>query len=438
MYKIGVVGAGHVGLVTAVCLAELGNQVICSDSDRKKIAKLRKGMPPIYEPGLRELLKKNLRSKRLYFSDSIHQTAQKAEIIFICVGTPASAGGNADLSAVAKVASEIAKAMRGYKVIVGKSTVPAHTGRRIRETIEIITRNKVPFDVVSNPEFLREGQAIRDTFKPDRIVVGVESERAELIMRDLYKPIKAPLLTTDIVTAEIIKHASNSFLSTKISFINAVANVCEPIGADVELVARGMGMDKRIGRAFLNAGAGFGGYCFPKDLDAFIKLAEANGYDFELLRAVKKVNLGQRKSLFRKVEEALWIIKGKSIAVLGLSFKPNTDDIRNSASVELIHMLQQEGAKIKVYDPQAMKKGKAVLKGVIFSKGLYDAMKGVDCILLMTEWDVFKKMDLKRVKKIVRQPIFIDGRNVFDPKAMQQMGFIYRCVGRPYGSTASS
>lgn len=438
MYKIGVVGAGHVGLVTAVCLAELGNQVICSDSDRKKIAKLRKGIPPIYEPGLRELLKKNLRSKRLNFSDSIHQTAQKAEILFICVGTPASAGGNADLSAVAKVASEIAKAMKGYKVIVGKSTVPAHTGRRIRETIEIITRNKVPFDVVSNPEFLREGQAIRDTFKPDRIVVGVESERAELIMRDLYKPIKAPLLTTDIVTAEIIKHASNSFLSTKISFINAVANVCELIGADVELVARGMGMDKRIGRAFLNAGAGFGGYCFPKDLDAFIKLAEANGYDFELLRAVKKVNLGQRKSLFRKVEEALWIIKGKSIAVLGLSFKPNTDDIRNSASVELIHMLQQEGAKIKVYDPQAMKKGKAVLKGVIFSKGLYDAMKGVDCILLMTEWDVFKKMDLKRVKKIVRQPIFIDGRNVFDPKAMQQMGFIYRCVGRPYGSKASS
>lgn len=438
MYKIGVVGAGHVGLVTAVCLAELGNQVICSDSDPKKIAELRKGMPPIYEPGLKELLKKNLRSKRLNFSGSISQAAQKAEIIFICVGTPASAGGHADLSAVAKVASEIAKAMKGYKVIVGKSTVPAHTGRRIRETIEIITRNKVPFDVVSNPEFLREGQAIRDTFKPDRIVVGVESERAELIMRDLYKPIKAPLLTTDIVTAEIIKHASNSFLSTKISFINAVANVCELIGADVELVARGMGMDKRIGRAFLKAGAGFGGYCFPKDLDAFIKLAEANGYDFELLRAVKKVNLGQRKSLFRKVEEALWIIKGKSIAVLGLSFKPNTDDIRNSASVELIHMLQQEGAKIKVYDPQAMKKGKAVLKGVIFSKGLYDAMKGVDCILLMTEWDVFKKMDLKRVKKIVRQPIFIDGRNVFDPKAMQQMGFIYRCVGRPYGSTASS
>jgi UDPglucose 6-dehydrogenase len=438
VYKIGVIGTGYVGLVTAVCLADLGNKVICIDNDRKKIAKLKKGISPIYEPGIGELLRKNIRDKRISFSYSIRETTQKSEIIFICVGTPTSARGDADLSAVAKVASEIAKAMKGYKVIVGKSTVPAHTGRRIRETVELFTKHKVPFDVVSNPEFLREGQAISDTLKPDRIVIGVESKRAERIMRELYMPIKAPILVTDIATAEIIKHASNSFLSTKISFINAVANICERTGADVELVAEGMGMDKRIGRSFLNAGVGFGGYCFPKDLDAFIHQADKEGYDFELLKAVKKINSDQKKLLFKKVEEALWTLKDKTIAVLGLSFKPNTDDIRNSISIELIHMLQREGARVRAYDPQAMRKARAEIEGVTFSKDLYSAIRGADCILLMTEWEVFREMDLGKAKKLMRQPIFIDGRNIFDTRLMHKMGFIYRCIGRPSYSKISS
>jgi UDPglucose 6-dehydrogenase len=431
VYKISVIGAGHVGLVTAVCFAEIGNKVICVDNDRSKIAKLEKGICPIYEPGLDELLKKNLKARRISFGYSIREATKKSEIIFICVGTPTSAKGDADLSAIASVASEIAKAMKGYKIIVGKSTVPARTGKRISETVGLITSNKVPFDIVSNPEFLREGQAVADALRPDRIVIGVESKCAERIIRGLFKPLKAPILVTDITTAEIIKHASNSFLSTKISFINAVANICERIGADVKMVAEGMGMDKRIGRSFLNAGIGFGGYCFPKDLDAFIQLADKVGYNFELLKAVRKINNDQKMLLFRKVEDALWTIRDKTIAMLGLSYKPDTDDIRNSIAIDLIHMLQHEGAKIKAYDPQAMRKARSELKGVVLANDLYDAIRGADCILLMTEWEAFRKMDLKKVKKLMRHPLFIDGRNIFEPQLMHEMGFIYMGIGRP-------
>ncbi|MFH1666581.1 MAG: nucleotide sugar dehydrogenase, partial [Elusimicrobiota bacterium] len=299
-----------------------------------------------------------------------------------------------------------------------------------KKAVEMLKSPEVEFDVASNPEFLREGHAVSDTLHPDRVVIGVESRRAEELLRKLYAPLKAPILVTNITTAEIIKHACNSFLSIKISYINAVADICERVNADVEKVAEGMGYDKRIGRQFLNAGAGFGGNCFPKDLDAFIHLAEKKGYDFEMLKAARKVNFNQKKLLIKKIEDALWIIKDKTIGVLGLSFKAETDDIRNSIAIDMIEMLLAKGAKIKAYDPQAMGKAKKELKGVSFTKNIYDAAKNSDCLLIMVEWQEFQKMDLKKVKKLMRQPIIVDGRNLFDPAKMKEAGFVYKCVGR--------
>jgi UDPglucose 6-dehydrogenase len=430
MQRIAVIGTGYVGLVTAACLSDLGNQVICVDSDRKKLENLKKGIIPIYEPGLEALITKNRKKKRISFTHSITDATKKSEIIFICVGTPAQADGGADLAAVEKVATEIAKAINGYKVIVSKSTVPTQTGDKIRQTIVSLAGKNAAFDVVSNPEFLREGQAISDTMHPDRIVIGVATKRAETIMRQLYSPIKAPILVTNIATAELIKHAANSFLSTKISYINALANICEKVGADVEKVAEGIGMDKRIGRQFLNAGPGFGGYCFPKDLDAFIHIAQKNGYDFELLKAVRKINEDQKKVVFKKIEDTLWIIKDKTIAVLGLSFKPNSDDIRNSISIELVKSLKTHGARIRAYDPEAMDKAKLAVKGVTFVKDPYQAAKGANCVLIMTDWLEFAKLDLAKIKKLLSQPIIVDTRNMFDPARMKSLGFIYKCIGR--------
>jgi UDPglucose 6-dehydrogenase len=430
MQKIAVIGAGYVGLVTATCLAELGNQVICVDNDRKKLQNLKKGIIPIYEPGLKEMVLKNKKNKRLIFSPSIKEATGKSLIIFICVNTPPLADGGADLSAIERVSSEIARAMKEYKLIVGKSTVPAETHERIKKTVEMLKGQKVDFDVASNPEFLREGHAVSDTLHPDRVVVGVESQRAEDLMRKLYAPLKAPMVVTNITTAEIIKHACNSFLSTKISYINAVAGICERVNADVEKVAEGMGYDKRIGRQFLNAGAGFGGNCFPKDLDAFIHLAEKKGYDFEMLKAVRKINSNQKKILLKKIEDALWIIKDKTIGVLGLSFKAETDDTRNSIAIEMIKILQAQKARIKAYDPQAMEKAKTELPGVSFAKTPYEAAKNSDCLLIMTEWQEFRKLDLKKIKKLLRQPVIIDGRNLFDPQQMKKAGFVYKCIGR--------
>lgn len=435
MFNIGVIGAGYVGLVTAACLAELGNKVICVDNDLKKIQSLKKGIMPIFEPGLDELIAKNRKAKRLSFASAIREAAEKTDIVFICVGTPPRADGAADMAAVARVASEIASCIKGYKVIVGKSTVPAQTGERIKQTIELYSKGvkKLDFDVVSNPEFLREGQAIHDTFHPDRIVIGVESKRAEKIMRELYKPIDAPVIVTNIPTAEIIKHACNCFLSTKISFINMIARLCEKIGADVEKVAEGMGMDKRIGRAFLNAGAGFGGYCFPKDLDAFIHLGEQKGCDFELLKGVRRINQEQKDIILKKIEESLWVMKNKTIAVLGLSFKPETDDVRNSIAVDIVRQLVKMGTKVRAFDPQAMAKAKQELTGseVSYCKSAYDAAKGSDCLLVMTEWNDFSGLDLGKLKKLMNQPVIVDGRNIFDPKKARSAGFTYSCVGRP-------
>ncbi|MFH1458516.1 MAG: UDP-glucose/GDP-mannose dehydrogenase family protein [Candidatus Omnitrophota bacterium] len=428
--KISIIGSGYVGLVTGACLAELGNEVICADNDSKKITSLKKGAIPIYEPGLEELIKNNLKKKRLFFTLSVKDAVKKAEVIFIAVGTPPLENGEADLTGIENVARAIAQNMDSYRLIVEKSTVPVETGEWVRHTISTYIKCKVKFDVASNPEFLREGQAISDFMHPDRIVVGVESKKAKDLMSNLYKPLKAPLIITSIKSAELIKHASNAFLATKISFINALSRICDEVGADVEEVARGMGLDKRIGRSFLNAGLGYGGSCFPKDLDAFIKIAQRLGYDFELLRAVKNINEEQKDFMLKKMKDALWIIKDKTIGVLGLSFKPDTDDIRNAPSLDIIRRLQQEGAKIKVYDPQSMDKAQSVLKDVVFCKNSYETCKGCDCLLVVTEWNEFKELDFAKVKKLLKRPLIFDGRNIYDQASLKKLGFTYVSVGR--------
>ncbi|MBU4310194.1 UDP-glucose/GDP-mannose dehydrogenase family protein [bacterium] len=428
--NIAVIGSGYVGLVTGACFADLGNRVICVDNDEEKIKLLEKGMMPIYEPGLEELVKRSVKEKRLSFTTSIEKGVREAKVIFIAVGTPPKKGGEADLSSVEAVSKEIAKNMKSYKVIVEKSTVPVETGEWVKHTIKINNRNKVPFDVVSNPEFLREGSAIHDFMNPDRIVLGVESKRAKKIMTELYKPLKAPIIITDIKSAEIIKHASNAFLATKISFINAVANLCERTGADVLQVAEGMGYDKRIGRTFLNAGIGFGGFCFPKDLAAFRHISQKLGYDFNLLKEVERINEAQKRLLVEKIEKTLWSLNHKIIGILGLSFKPDTDDLRYAPSLDIIKALQKEGARIKAFDPAAMKKAAKIFKKVQFCEDPYQAAKGSDCLVILTEWNEFKELDLKKIKRLLKTPVIIDGRNIYDPERMKKLGFKYQGIGR--------
>lgn len=425
-----VVGTGYVGLTTGVCFAEIGHTVICVDNDENKISMLKKNKVPIYEPGLEKLLKKNVKNKRLSFIKNIKDAVKKSEVIFICVGTPPRADGSADLSYIEDVARAIAKNMDGYKLIVDKSTVPVETGEKVEITIKRNLKKDIPFDVASNPEFLREGSAVYDTFNPDRVVIGVSSKRAEDILRKVYAPLKTQILVTDIKSAEIIKHASNSFLATKISFINAVANICERCGADVEKVAEGMGLDKRIGRSFLNAGLGFGGFCFPKDLEAFLWISKKLGYNFELLKNVREINEKQKHHLLKKIEDTLWVVKGKTIGVLGLAFKPNTDDMRFAPSIDIINRLQEEGAKIKAYDPKASERAKEIFKNVVYCNNPYEAAKGSDCLVVLTEWDEIKNIDLKRIKKLMKHPIIIDGRNIFVPKDMEKLGFVYKSIGR--------
>lgn len=428
--NISIIGTGYVGLVTGTCFAELGNNVLCVDIDTEKIKKLKSGASPIYEPGLEELIRRNHREGRLNFSESMEEAVSKRTVIFIAVGTPPKANGEANLIYVESVSRDIAKYMKEYCVIVEKSTVPVHTGEWVKNTIALHNTHKIEFDVVSNPEFLREGTAINDFMKPDRIVIGVESERAKKIMMDLYGPLSVPILITDIKSAEIIKHASNSFLAMKISYINAVANLCEKVGADIELVAKGMGLDKRIGRKFLNAGIGYGGSCFPKDADAFIQIAEEAGYDFKFMKVTQGVNKIQRELFFRKIKKALWNLSHKQIAVLGLAFKPNTDDLREAPAIPLIQSLQDEGAKIKAFDPAAMEKAKGVFKGVEFCNNLYDACKGSDALVIVTEWNEFRELDLNRIKELLKVPLIIDGRNIYDPVRMKEMGFRYISIGR--------
>lgn len=428
--RIAVIGSGYVGLVTASCFAELGNDVICVDIDEDKISKLNRGIIPIYEPGLEELALANKKAGRLRFATDIKSAIKESGIIFICVGTPPKDSGEADLSHVESVARIVAEVMDSYKIIVEKSTVPVETGSKVAKSIKAYNLHKADFDVVSNPEFLREGSAISDFMKPDRIVIGCESERAMQAMQKLYEPLNATILFTDIKSAEIIKHASNSFLAAKISFINAISNICEAAGADVEKVAEGMGLDKRIGRSFLDAGLGYGGFCFPKDAEAFIRISEKLGYDFKLLKAAQEINHQQRMHFVRKVEKALWVVKGKTIGVLGLAFKPNTDDMRFAPSVEIIAELQKEGAKIQAYDPQSMEKSKIILKDINYCSSPYDAAKGADALIIITEWDEFKEMDLKKIKSVMKHPSIIDGRNIYNPDDMKKEGFAYISMGR--------
>lgn len=429
--KIAIIGSGYVGLVTGACLASLGNRVSCVDIDEKKIASLKKGHMPIYEPGLEELVKQCVKDKSLSFTSDLKSAARQAEVIFIAVGTPPRPDGDADLSFVEKVALDIAREITSYKLIVEKSTVPVQTGERVRETIRHHARKGASFDVASNPEFLREGSAVHDFMNPDRIILGVESKKAEAILRDLYKPLKCPIVVTDIKSAEIIKHASNSFLAAKISFINAVANVCEAAKADVEQVAVGMGLDRRIGKEFLYAGIGFGGSCFPKDLAAFIHISEKLGYPFEFLKTVQKINEDQKTLFLKKIEQAIWNVGSKTIGVLGLSFKPNTDDMRHAPSVDIIRELQARGAKIRAYDPHAMPKARQLFKKVEFCKDSYDVCRGSDCLVILTEWNEFKELDLKKIKKLLATPVIVDGRNIYDPKKMKTLGYRYYSIGRP-------
>lgn len=429
--KIAIVGAGYVGLVTGACFAELGHQIICVDNDKAKIRALKNLEVPIYEPGLEELIKRNHQHKRISFTTDIASAVKQSTVIFIAVGTPPKENGEADLTGIENVARAIAKSMDSYRLIVEKSTVPVETGKWVKHTIEINKKKNIDFDVASNPEFLREGSAIEDFMHPDRIVVGVSSQKAQRLLRELYGGINAPLLVTDIKSAELIKHASNSFLALKISFINAVSKICELAGADVERVAQGMGMDHRIGRSFLDAGIGFGGFCLPKDLDAFVTISKKLGYDFNLLNEVKKVNTFQKEDFVKKIEDNLWNIKDKTIAVLGLAFKPDTDDMRFAPSIDIIEKLQKDGAKIRAFDPQAMDKAKMVFQGIKFCADAYDAARSSDCLIIITEWNEFKELDFKKLKKLLRQPLVVDGRNIYDPVHMKEMGFRYVSMGRP-------
>ncbi|MEY4387110.1 MAG: UDP-glucose 6-dehydrogenase, partial [Verrucomicrobiota bacterium] len=404
--------------------------VICVDNDESKVKMLQAGGIPIYEPGLEEMVKKNVNEKRLSFTSSTAEGVEKSDVIFIAVPTPPLADGGVDLSFIERVARDIAGAMTSYKIIVDKSTVPVKTGEKVAETIKRYCKAKVEFDVISNPEFLREGFAVDDLMHPDRVVIGVASQRPVAAMKDIYTPFKAPIIVTDINSAELIKHASNSFLALKISYINAVSVICEATGANVQEVANGMGMDERIGRRFLNAGIGFGGSCFPKDLSAFIAISQQVGYDFGLLKEVQKINATQMERFIKKITDTIWVLKDKKIGVLGLAFKQNTDDVRSSPAIELCQRLQKEGASLRVHDPKAMDKAKSLLKNVEYVADMNAVADGCDALIVATEWDEFKKLDLERARKGLTHPIMFDGRNLFDPHEMEKLGWIYKSIGR--------
>ena len=432
---VAVIGTGYVGLVAGTCFADMGNKVVCVDIDESKIGMLNGGKCPIFEPGLPELIKKNVEAGRLSFTTDFDGAVAKSKAIFIAVGTPPKANGDADLTYIENVARGIASVSKEPKIVVEKSTVPVQTCERIKQVLNCNQSGDgekcIKHAVVSNPEFLREGSAVEDFLKPDRLVVGVEDEAARQAMAELYKPLNANILFTDIKSAELIKHASNSFLAAKISFINAVANICEKTGADVQKVAEGMGLDGRIGSAFLNAGIGYGGFCFPKDVEAFIRISEKNGYDFRLLKEVQEVNRKQKESFVKRVEDALWNLKGKTIGVLGLAFKPNTDDMRFAPSIDIINGLLEGEAKVKAFDPQAMERAKAVFGGKIeYCKSMHEVAEGVDALLFLTEWPEFSKIDLEKAKSVMKQPFVFDGRNVFEPQEMRRKGFKYESIGR--------
>ncbi len=430
--KIAVIGSGYVGLVVGACMAETGNDVVCVDKDEAKIRMLRRGKVPIYEPGLEELVRRNKAEGRLVFTTQLARAVKQSQVIFIAVGTPQGEDGSADLQHVLGVAKDIAKAMEGYKVIVDKSTVPVGTAERVREIIRRETTH--PFSVVSNPEFLKQGAAVDDFMKPDRVVIGAEDPRGAEIMVALHKPFTrtgAPIMVMDCASAELSKYASNALLATRISFMNEVANVCEAYGADVDQVRKAVGSDRRIGPSFLFPGVGYGGSCFPKDVKALVRFSADRKYDFKMLKAVDTVNELQKKLLARKIESHFGSLKGKTIAVWGLAFKPKTDDMREAPAVVLINTLLDKGAKVQVFDPEAMKVARGIFGAKItYAPKSYDALRGADALAIVTEWSEFREPDFARMRKLMRHPVIFDGRNIYDPKQIKEHGFTYNSIGR--------
>jgi UDPglucose 6-dehydrogenase len=449
--KISVVGTGYVGLVTGGCLAEIGHEVMCTDSDPSKIQILESGGLPIYEPGLEKVIDKARKEKRIRFSANPADAATGGDAIFICVGTPPLPNGDADLSAIDHVARTIATEANGPKLVIEKSTVPARTGEELKRALAVYGRkSNHTFRVASNPEFLREGTAVEDFLHPDRVVVGVEDETAEKQMKEIYRPVlerkfKCPVhtttacpngpapawLVTTINSAELIKHASNSFLALKISYANMVADLAERLGADIKEVMHAVGMDPRIGTAFLNPGLGFGGFCLPKDLQAFVHLAERSGVDFTMLKEAEKVNKKRITHFVEKLRRALWVVRGKQIGLLGLAFKANTDDIRFAPAIELVNQLLAEGAKVRAYDPEAMERARPLVTQIEYAQSPYDAIKDAEAMLIATEWDEFRKLDWDKVRDLMARPLILDGRNLLSPKEMKSRGFEYHCFGRP-------
>jgi UDPglucose 6-dehydrogenase len=446
--SIAVIGLGHVGLPTALCLAEIGYDVIGVDCDSERVTQLRAGVAPFFEPGLAELLKKHVKRQRLHFSDDLAAAVQEARILFICVGTPQRENGEADLSQIESLARTIARNLNGYKLIVEKSTVPAVTGCWIRKSIERYRtagthkRNRngmsvspsADFDIASNPEFLQEGSAIRDVLYPDRIVCGVESERAKELLQQLYSPVSVPIVFTTLNTAELIKHAANAFLATKISFINFVADVCDTIGAQVTDVADAIGLDARIGKSFLKAGIGFGGYCLPKDLRAFIHVADQHHVDAGLLREVEAVNLRRADVFVQKLRNALWILEGKTMGVLGIAFKAGTDDVREAPSLRILRALEREGTTLQIFDPVAIPQAQAVLptsESLTYCKDPYQAAQHAHALLILTDWPEFKQLNMRKLRNLMEVPLIVDGRNLLDPREVEREGFEYVSIGRP-------
>jgi len=432
--KIGVIGTGYVGLVTAVCLADLGHDVVGTDVVADKIDKASRGISHIYEPGLEELLKANLKKGNLNFTPDLDKAILSSDVLFVSVNTPQKEDGSADMTFVESVSRKIADNLNDYKVVVEKSTVPVKTSMWIKKTITSCKKKDVDFDVASNPEFLREGSAVSDFLNPDRIIIGVETEKARDILVKIYEKFKDRILVTNIDTAEIIKHASNSYLALKISYINLIAELCEKTDADVNQVAKGMGFDPRIGSQFLKAGLGYGGSCFPKDIRALTKIGEDLGVNMNLLREADRINLDRIDFFVEKTKKALWILKDKKIAVLGLAFKPETDDIREASSIKIIKRLLDEGSYLRLYDPRAMENMRKIFPEeppqISYVKSPYEALKEANALLIITEWDEFKELDLKKIKEVMDNPIIIDGRNVYDPSEVRELGFEYYSIGR--------
>ena len=419
------------GLVTGAVFADLGNDVVCVDNDQKKIEALRAGQMPIYEPGLEEMVVRNKDDARLSFTTDLPGAVRQSDVIFIAVGTPPKDTGETDLSHVEAVATQIGRSMDRYKVVVNKSTVPVGTGEFVREVITRHQPRPIDFDVVSNPEFLREGSAIEDTLRPDRIVIGAPNQQVAMTLVELYAPLERPMIITDLPSAEVIKYASNGFLAAKISFINAIANICENAGADVSQVMKGMGLDSRIGMQFLQAGLGYGGSCFPKDVDSLIHTASRFGYDFKLLRSVVEINKERASHLVDMMRKAMGGLEDKTIAVLGLAFKPNTDDMREAKSIEVVRLLHAAGAQVRAYDPVAMANAKALMpEGVVFCESAYEAAAGADGVALLTEWNEFKYLNLDRLRGLLRHRLIFDARNLYEPERMRRLGFEYYSIGR--------